>query len=90
VNHAGKRRFCRYDELTPWQTFVQKHFPARLIPTKCKEWTALHRQFDAQLLTDPAFLALHQRFRTKIDLALALLEMAVQRQSPFSLLLFDR
>ncbi len=59
------------------------------IPTKRKERTALHKQVDAQLLTDPAFLALHQQFRTKIDLALALLDTAVQRKLPFSLLLFD-
>ena len=83
------RQYRRYDELTQWATFVQKHFPARAIPSKRKERTALHKQVDGQLLTDPAFLALHQQFRTKIDLALALLDTAVQRKLPFSLLLFD-
>jgi len=83
------RQYRRYDELTQWETFVQKHFPERAIPRKRKERTALHKQVDAQLLTDPAFLALHQQFRTKIDLALALLAAAVQRKLPFSLLLFD-
>lgn len=83
------RQYRRYDELTQWDTFVQKHFPERPLPTKRKERTALHKQVDAQLLSDPAFLALHQQFRTKIDLALALLDTAVQRKLPFSLLLFD-
>jgi hypothetical protein len=83
------RQYRRYDELTQWESFVQQHFPERLIPTKRKERTALHKQVDAQLLTDPAFLVLHQQFRTKIDLALELLETAVQRKLPFSLLLFD-
>ena len=83
------RQYRRYDELTQWETFVQQHFPERPLPTKRKERTALHKQVDAQLLTDPAFLALHQQFRTKIDLALALLDTAVQRKLPFSLLLFD-
>ncbi len=83
------RQYRRYDELTPWDSFVRKHFPERQIPTKRKERTALHKQVDAHLLTDPAFLALHQQFRTKIDLALALLDAAVERKLPFSLLLFD-
>ena len=83
------RQYRRYDEWTQWDTFVQQHFPERPLPTKRKERTALHKQVDAQLLTDPAFLALHQQFRTKIDLALALLDTAVQRKLPFSLLLFD-
>ena len=83
------RQYRRYDELTQWDTFVQQHFPGRPLPSKRKERTALHKQVDAQLLTDPAFLALHQQFRTKIDLALGLLDTAVQRKLPFSLLLFD-
>jgi len=83
------RQYRRYDELTQWESFVQKHYPGRPMPTKRKERTALHKQVDAQLLTDPAFLALHQQFRTKIDLALALVDAAVQRKLPFSLLLFD-
>ena len=83
------RQYRRYDELTQWERFVQKHFPERPLPTKRKERTALHKQVDAQLLTDPAFLTLHQQFRTKIDLALDLLDTAVRRKLPFSLLLFD-
>lgn len=83
------RQYRRYDELTQWDTFVQRHFPERKIPTKRKERTALHKQVDAYLLTDPAFLARHQQFRTKIDLALELLDTAVRRKLPFDLLLFD-
>ena len=83
------RQYRRYDELTQWETFVQQHFPERPLPTKRKERAALPKQVDAQLLTDPAFLVVHQQFRTKIDLALGLLDKAVERKLPFSLLLFD-
>jgi hypothetical protein len=41
------------------------------------------------LLQDPAFAKLHQQFRTKIDLGIALLEAAIQPQVPFRTLLFD-
>jgi hypothetical protein len=41
------------------------------------------------LLQDPAFAALHQQFRTKIALGIALLESAIRRKVPFGVVLFD-
>ncbi len=83
------RLYRRYDELTQWETFVHKHFPDRPIPTKKKERGQLHKEVDPVLLQDPDFEKLHQQFRTKIDLGIALLEAAMQHKVPFRVLLFD-
>src|SRR6266853_2409626 len=83
------RLYRRYEELTRWEAFVHKHFPDRPIPTKKKERARLHKVVDPVLLQDPAFEKLHQQFRTKIDLAIALLEAAIQHKVPFNVLLFD-
>ena len=83
------RLYRRYEECTHWEEFVHKHFPDRLIPTKKKERTRLHKAVDPILLEDPAFQELHQQFRTKIDLGIDLLEAAIQHKVPFSVLLFD-
>jgi len=83
------RLYRRYEELTQWEAFVHKHFPDRPIPTKKKERAQLHKAIDPVLLQDPAFEKLHQQFRTKIDLGIALLEAAIQHQIPFRILLFD-
>jgi hypothetical protein len=42
------------------------------------------------LLEDPHFQKLHEQFRTKIDLGIALLDAAIQHKVPFRVLLFDR
>jgi DDE superfamily endonuclease len=83
------RLYRRYEELTQWEAFVHKHFPDRPIPTKKKERAQLHKAIDPVLLQDPAFEKLHQQFRTKIDLGIALLEAAMQHKIPFRILLFD-
>ena len=83
------RLYRRYEALTQWETYVHKHLPECAIPTKRKDRTHLHKQVDPVLLTDPEFLALHQQFRTKLNLAVALLDAAVRRKLPFSLLVFD-
>jgi len=83
------RLYRRYEELTQWEAFVHKHFPDRPIPTKKKERAQLHKAIDPVLLQDPAFEKLHQQFRTKIDLGIALLEAAIQHKLPFRILLFD-
>jgi DDE superfamily endonuclease len=83
------RLYRRYEELTQWEAFVHKHFPDRPIPTKKKERAQLHKAVDPVLLQDPAFEKLHQQFRTKIDLGIALLEAAIQHKIPFRILLFD-
>jgi len=83
------RLYRRYEELTPWEAFVHNHFPERPIPTKKKERAQLHKAVDPVLLQDPAFAKLHQQFRTKIDLGIALLEAAIHPQVPCRTLLFD-
>ena len=83
------RLYRRYEELTCWEAFVHKHFPDRPIPTTKKERARLHKAVDPILLEEPAFQKLHQQFRTKIDLGIALLESASQHKVPFHVLLFD-
>ena len=83
------RLYRRYEEMTQWATFVQKHYPDRPIPTTKKERTRFHKEIDPLLLEDPDFQKLHQQFRTKIDLGMELLEAAIWHKVPFSVLLFD-
>lgn len=83
------RLYRRYEEITQWEMFVHKHFPDRLIPTPKKERARLHKEVDPSLLDDPDFLALHQQFHTKIDLAIELVEAAIRHKVPFGVLLFD-
>lgn len=83
------RVYRRYEELTQWEAFVHKHFAERPIPTTKKERARLHKAVDPVLLDDPAFQQLHQQFRTKIDLGIALVEAAIQHKVPFSVLVFD-
>lgn len=83
------RLYRRYEELTQWEAFVQKHFPTRPLPTTKKERARLHKEVDPVLLADPDFQKLHQQFRTKIDLGIDLLEAAIRHKVPFSVLVFD-
>jgi SRSO17 transposase len=83
------RLYRRYEELTRGEAFVHKHFPDRPIPTQKKERARLHKTVDPVLLDAPDFQKLHQQFRTKIDLGIALLEAAIQHKVPFNVLLFD-
>lgn len=83
------RIYRRYEELTHWEAFVHKHFPERQIPTKRKERNHLHREVDPTLLQDSEFVALHEQFRTKIELGVELIEAAIAHKLRFSVLLFD-
>lgn len=83
------RWYRRYEELTHWEAFVRQHFPERQIPSSRKERTRLHKEVDPLLLQDPEFQALHQQFRTKIDLGIDLLHAAIRHKLPFGVLLFD-
>jgi SRSO17 transposase len=83
------RLYRRYEEITHWEEFVHQHFPDCQIPTKAKDRTRLHKEVDPALLTNPEFQALHQQFRTKIDLAIELVESAIRHKVPFGVLLFD-
>src|SRR5205807_135071 len=68
---------------------VQKHLPDPPLPRTKKERARFHKDVDPILLEDPNFQKLHQQFRTKIDLGIALLESAMQHKVPFRVLLFD-
>jgi SRSO17 transposase len=83
------RLYRRYEEVTRWEAFVQQHCPDREMPKTKKERTRLHKEVDAVLLQDPAFQALHQQFRTKIELAMELVEAALRHKLPFGVVLFD-
>ena len=83
------RLYRRYEEITQWETFVQKHFPTYEMPKNKKERNRLHKEVDPVLLQDDDFMALHEQFRTKIYLAVELIEAAMRRDLPFSVLLFD-
>ena len=83
------RLYRRYEEVTQWATFVHKHFPEQVIPTTKKERAKLHKVVDPVLLEDPAFQTLHAAFQTKIALAIELVRKAVERELPFSTVLFD-
>ena len=83
------REYRRYEELTRWEEFVPKHFPERVIPLKKKDRTRFHKEVDPTLLADPEFQALHEQFRTKIDLAMELIESAIRHKLRFSVVLFD-
>ncbi len=85
----GLRLYRRYEEFTDWETFVHQHFAGLTIPHTKKERAQLHKLLDPVLLTDPAFAAWHERFQTKINLAIELLEEAIEQKVPFGVALFD-
>ena len=85
----GLRLYRRYEELTKWEACVAKHFPDLKIPTDTKGRNRLHKQVDPILLQDPEFRARHEQFRTKIALAMELVEEAIRCKVPFGVVVFD-
>ena len=83
------RLYRRYEEVTRWEEFVHKYFPKREIPKGKKERAKFHKEVDTVLLQDEEYLALHKQFQTKIALAKELVEAAIRRKLPFSVVLFD-
>jgi hypothetical protein len=83
------RLYRRYEELTQWEAWVAKHFPHLTIPTDKKARNRLHKQVDPVLLQDPDFRARHEQFRTKIALAIELIEAAIRCKVPFGVVVFD-
>jgi SRSO17 transposase len=81
--------YRRYEEMTEWASYVQKHFPCEEIPQKKKELTVFQKRVNPVLLNDPAFRRLHEQFRSKITLASHLLNQAVTHHLPFQWVLFD-
>jgi DDE superfamily endonuclease len=85
----GLRLYRRDEELTPWEATVAKHVPAIKIPPEKKARNRLHQQVDSVLLQDPDFRARHEQFRTKIALAMELVEAAIRHKVPFGVVVFD-
>jgi hypothetical protein len=58
--------YRRYEEITQWPSFVQKHFPECALPKEKKARQRVHKAVDPTLLEDPEFKRLHGQFKTKI------------------------
>jgi hypothetical protein len=86
---VGLRLYRRYEELTQWEASVTKYFPDCEIPTAPKARNRLHKEVDPVLLQDPEFRARHAEFRTKIALAIELVEEAIRCKVPFGVVVFD-
>jgi DDE superfamily endonuclease len=85
----GLRLYRRYEELTQWEAAVAMHFPELKLPTDTKARNRLHKQIDPVWLQDPEFRARHEQFRTKIALAVELVEEAIRCNVPFGVVVFD-
>ena len=81
--------YRRYEECTQWEKYVEKHFPDEIIPKKKKARNKFKKEVEPTLLEDPEFLALHEEFRTKISLAVNLVNQAIEKNLPFETVLFD-
>lgn len=83
------RLYRRYEEITQWPAFVQKHFPEHVLPKEKKARQRVHREVDPTLLEDPEFESLHGQFKTKISLAQELIQSAIAHDIPFKTVLMD-
>ncbi len=83
------RLYRRDEELTHWEAAVAIYVPELKIPTDTKARNRLHKQVDPVLLQDPEFRARHEQFRTKIALAVDLVEEAIRCKVPFGVVVFD-
>jgi DDE superfamily endonuclease len=83
------RLYRRYEELTQWEAAVAKHFPDAKIPTDKKARNRLHKQVDPLLLQETEFRTRYEQFRTKIALAIELIEEAIRHKVPFGVVVFD-
>lgn len=84
------RTYRTYDETTAWQEHMEKNFPEVAIPKKSKERNRLKKKYEKKLLAvDAEFALKHEDFKTKIKLAVELVEDAIARGLSFSVVLFD-
>jgi DDE superfamily endonuclease len=83
------RLYRRDEELTQGEAAVTRHFPDVKIPADKKARNRLHKQVDPVLLQDPEFRARHEQFRTKIALAIELVEAAIRHKVAFGVVVFD-
>ena len=77
------RRYRRDEEQTRGAEFVRKPFPEQEIPSAKKPHARRHKQGDETLRQDAEFAALYKQFRSKIALAMEVLEQAPARTVPF-------
>jgi hypothetical protein len=85
----GLRLYRRDEELTPWEAGVAKHVPDLTIPRDTTGRHRRHQQVAAILLQDPECRARHEPFRTKLALAIALVEEAIRQKVPCGVVVFD-
>jgi hypothetical protein len=83
------RLYRRYEELTQWEAAVAQHVPDLKIPPDKKGRNRLHKEVDPLLLQDPTFRARHEQCRTKIALAIELVEAAIRHKVPCGVVVFD-
>jgi len=81
--------YQRYEDFTHWESYVLKHYRDTVIPKPGEARKKLHKQVEETLLQDREFLQLHQQFCSKIDIAMILVEAAIERGVPFSTVLID-
>jgi hypothetical protein len=86
---VGLRLYRRDEELTQWEAAVATHVPDLLIPREKKARHRLHKQVEQVLREDPEFRARHEQFRTKIALAIDLVEEAIRSKVPCGVVVFD-
>jgi DDE superfamily endonuclease len=85
----GLRLYRRDEELTRWEAAVATHFPDLPIPRENKARNRLHQQVDPVVLQDPKCRARHEQFRTKIALAVELVEEVIRHKVPYGVVVFD-
>jgi hypothetical protein len=85
----GLRLYRRSEALPQWAAAVATHFPDLPLPKEKKARHRLPKQVDPVWLQDPACRARHEPFRTKIALAVELIEEALRHKVPFGVVVFD-
>jgi hypothetical protein len=84
------RTYRTYDEVTKWPEHFAKHFPAIPIPPTSTERHKLKKKYEKQLCdADPAFARKHQAFKTKLTLAVELINAAIRHGLECSVVLCD-
>jgi hypothetical protein len=85
----GRRLYRRDEELTQGEACVAKHGPDLKIPSDTKGRHRLHKPVDSGWLQDPDCRVRHAQFRTKLALALELIEEASRDNVPCGVVVFD-
>lgn len=81
--------YRRDEERTDGEATVAKHFPAIKRPSEQKARNRLHKQVEPMVLQEADFRARHEPFRTKIALAIDLVEAAIRHKGPLGVVVCD-